>query len=110
MFQPRKVDRSGLFEVFDGQVLIYIHKELELDDVEARYPATHYVMVDDKVRILTAIKKHWGARVTTVFLRQGHYALNAAEVARYPKPDVTLERIGDLQKYSLEQLLAAAGK
>ena len=67
-------------------------------------------MVDDKVRILTAIKKHWGARVTTVFLRQGHYALNAAEVARYPKPDVTLERIGDLQKYSLEQLLAAAGK
>ena len=110
VFQPRKVDRSGLFEVFDGQVLIYILKELELDDVEARYPATHYVMVDDKVRILTAIKKHWGARVTTVFLRQGHYALNAAEVARYPKPDVTLERIGDLQKYSLEQLLAAAGK
>jgi FMN phosphatase YigB (HAD superfamily) len=109
VFQPRKIDRSGLFEVFDGQILIYIHKELELDDVEARYPAAHYVMVDDKVRILTEFKKHWGARVTTVFPRQGHYALNAAEVARYPKPDVTLERIGDLQKYSLEQLLAAAG-
>jgi FMN phosphatase YigB (HAD superfamily) len=108
VFQPRKVDRSGLFEVFDGQVLIYIHKELELDDVEARHPAAHYVMVDDKVRILTAFKKHWGARVTTVFPRQGHYALNAAEVERYPKPDVTIERIGELQKYSLEQLLAAA--
>ena len=98
VFQPRKVERSGLYEAFEGRVLIYIHKELELDDVEEKYPATHYVMVDDKVRILAAIKKHWGDRVTTVFPRQGHYALDAAEVARYPKPDITIERIGELQE------------
>jgi hypothetical protein len=90
--------------------LIYIHKEEELDDVEAKYPALRYVMVDDKVRILAAVKEHWGERVTTVFPRQGHYALDAALVAEYPKPDITLERIGELQKYSLEQILAAAGK
>jgi FMN phosphatase YigB (HAD superfamily) len=110
VFQPRKIDRSGLFEIFEGHVLIYIHKELELDDVEAKYLATHYVMVDDKVRILAAIKKHWGGRVTTVFPRQGHYALDAVQVAQYPKPDITIERIGELQNYSLEQILAAAGK
>jgi FMN phosphatase YigB (HAD superfamily) len=98
VFQPRKIDRSGLYEAFEGRVLIYIHKELELDDVEEKYPASHYVMVDDKVRILTAIKKHWGDRVTTVFPRQGHYALDAAEVAKYPKPDITIERIGELQE------------
>ncbi len=108
VFQPRKVDCSGLFEYFHGHVLIYIHKELELQDVEAKYPATHYVMVDDKVRILAAIKKHWGARVTTVFPRQGHYALDAAQVTLYPKPDITIERIGELQNYSLEKILAAA--
>ena len=110
VFQPLKIDRSGLYEVFEGHVLIYIHKELELDDVEAKYPAPHYVMVDDKVRILAAIKQHWDARVTTVFPRQGHYALDAAQVASYPRPDITLERIGELQKYSLEDILAAAGK
>jgi len=108
VFQPRKVDRSGLYDFFEGHVLIYVHKELELSDVEAKYPAKHYVMVDDKVRILAAIKRHWAARVTTVFPRQGHYALDAALVAQYPKPDITLERIGELQKYSLDQILAAA--
>jgi FMN phosphatase YigB (HAD superfamily) len=108
VFQPRKVDRSGLYDTFQGHVLIYVHKELELEDVEAKYPAGHYVMVDDKVRLLTAIKKYWGARVTTVFPRQGHYALDAALVAQYPKPDITLERIGELQKYSLEEMLLAA--
>lgn len=108
VFQPLKIDRSGLYGAFEGHVLIYIHKELELDDVEVKYPAPHYVMVDDKVRILAAIKQHWGARVTTVFPRQGHYALDAAQVASYPKPDITLERIGELQKYSLEEILAAA--
>jgi FMN phosphatase YigB (HAD superfamily) len=110
VFQPRKIDRSGLYEIFEGNVLIYIHKELELDDVEAKFPAAHYVMVDDKVRILAAIKKYWGTRVTTVFPRQGHYALDAAQMAKYPKPDITIERIGELQQYSLEQILAAAGK
>jgi len=110
VFQPRKVDRSGLYEEFEGHVLIYVHKELELADVEARYPAAHYVMVDDKVRLLAAIKQYWGARVTSVFPRQGHYALDADLVAQYPKPDVTLERIGEFQKYSLADLLAAATK
>ena len=109
VFQPRKIERSGLYECFEGRALIYIHKELELDDVEAKYPAAHYVTVDDKVRLLTAIKKYWGTRVTTVFPRQGHYALDAAEIARYPLPDITIERIADLQNYSLEQLLVAAG-
>jgi FMN phosphatase YigB (HAD superfamily) len=110
VFQPRKIDRSGLYEIFEGHALIYIHKELELDDVETKYPADHYVMVDDKVRILAAIKKYWGARVTTIFPRQGHYAFDAEEVAKYPVPDITIERIGELQKYSLEQILKAAGK
>ena len=109
VFQPNKVDRSGLYQAFEGHVLIYIHKELELDDVEAKYPAEHYVMVDDKVRILAAIKKHSGRWVTTVFPRQGHYALDATLVAEYPKPDITLQRIGELQKYSLKEILAAAG-
>jgi FMN phosphatase YigB (HAD superfamily) len=108
VFQPRKVDRSGLYEIFEGHVLIYIHKELELDDVEAKYPASHYVMVDDKVRILAAIKKYWGERVTTLFPRQGHYALDAWQVAQYPEPDITIERIGELQNYSLQQILTAA--
>jgi FMN phosphatase YigB (HAD superfamily) len=110
VFQPLKIDRSGLYEAFEGHVLIYIHKEMELDDAEEKYPAARYVMVDDKVRILAAIKQHWGARVTTVFPRQGHYAMDAAQVARYPKPDITLERIGELQRYSLDEILAAAGK
>jgi len=110
VFQPLKVDRSGLYEVFEHHVLIYIHKELELEDAEAKYPADHYVMVDDKVRILAAIKKRWGGRVTTVFPRQGHYALDASQAAQYPQPDITIERIGELQKYSLEQMVTAARK
>lgn len=109
VFQPRKVDRSGLYDIFEGNVLIYVHKEQQLDDVETKYPAEHYVMVDDKVRLLTAIKEHWGKRVTTVFPRQGHYALDAKAVAQYPKPDITLERIGELVGYPIEKLLAAAG-
>lgn len=108
VFQPRKVDRSGLYDAFDGHVLIYVHKELQLADVESKYPAKHYVMVDDKVRLLAAIKAHWGPRVTTVFPRQGHYALDVALVSQFPNPDITIERIGELQNYSLEQILAAA--
>lgn len=107
VFQPRKVDRSGLYETFGGHVLIYVHKENELEDVERKYPAVHYVMVDDKVRILAAIKKYWGSRVTTVFPRQGHYALDESQVAKYPQPDITLQRIGELQKYSLNEIVAA---
>ncbi len=96
VFQPRKVERSGLWSAVDGQVLIYIHKEEMLADVEERYPARHYVMVDDKLRILAEMKKIWGERLTTVFPRQGHYALDPKIVARYPAADVTVERIGDL--------------
>jgi FMN phosphatase YigB (HAD superfamily) len=106
VFQPRKVERSGLLEQVEGRVLIYIHKELELDEVERQYPADHYVMVDDKVRILTALKKIWGTRVTTVFPRQGHYAL-AADVANFPKPDITVEGIGDLAALDLATLMKA---
>ncbi len=96
VFQPRKIRRSGLWDAFRGDVLVYIHKELELEDVERRYPAEHYALVDDKVRILAAVKEAWGERVTTIFPRQGHYAHDAALVGSYPAPDVTVERIGDL--------------
>jgi len=96
VFQPRKVQRAGLWSAVDGAVLIYIHKEQMLDDVERRYPARRYVMVDDKIRILAAMKQVWGGRLTTVFVRQGHYAADADTVARYPAADVTIDRIGDL--------------
>ena len=92
----RKIERSGLFDAVDGNVLIYIHKEQELDDVAQQYPAKHYVLVDDKLRILTAVKKVWNSRVTTVFPRQGHYARDQHAAASYPAADVSLERIGDL--------------
>jgi hypothetical protein len=104
VFQPRKVERSGLREAVDG-VLIYIHKEQELDDVEQRYPAERYVLVDDKLRILTAIKKAWGSRVRTVFPRQGHYALDPEALAAYPPADITVVRIGELLEYDLAALL-----
>jgi FMN phosphatase YigB (HAD superfamily) len=108
VFQPLKIERSGLFDVVDGNVLIYVHKEQELDDVAQQYPARQYVLVDDKLRILTAIKKVWSSQVTTVFPRQGHYALDPQAAASYPAADVTLERIGDLLNYDLMKLLGAA--
>jgi len=107
VFQPRKVERSGIFEAVGGHVLIYIHKEEALDDVERRYPAEHYVLVDDKVRILDAVKKIWGDRVTTIFPRQGQYAHDAKSIAGYRPADLTAERIGDLLDYDLAELLAA---
>jgi FMN phosphatase YigB (HAD superfamily) len=106
VFQPRKVERSGIFEAVDGQVLIYIHKEEALDDVERRYPAEHYVLVDDKLRILDSVKKIWGDRVTTIFPRQGQYAHDSKAIAGYPPADLTVERIGDLVDYDLPALLA----
>lgn len=108
VFQPHKVRRSGLHEAFDGSVLIYIHKEHELDDVEARYPADHYVFVDDKIRLLTALKRAWGRRVTTVFPRQGHYALDEKAVSAYPAADFTIERIGDLVNIDFGSVLGEA--
>jgi FMN phosphatase YigB (HAD superfamily) len=103
VFQPRKVERSGIWPQFDGHVLIFIHKEQELEDVERRYPARHYIMVDDKLRILTAIKQAWGQRVTTVFPRQGHYATDKQILASYPPADVTIERIADLVQHDLSK-------
>jgi FMN phosphatase YigB (HAD superfamily) len=94
VFQPRKVERSGLWKLFEDRVLIYVHKEAELADVERFYPARRYVMVDDKLRILQAMKTYWGERVTTVFPRQGHYAQDAGILATYPPADLTVERIG----------------
>ena len=107
VFQPRKVDRSGLYEAVDGHALIYVHKEHELADVEARYPAAHYVMVDDKLRILAAIKKIWGRRVTTVFVRQGHYARDPKILAACPAADVSIERIGALLELRPARLCSA---
>jgi FMN phosphatase YigB (HAD superfamily) len=96
VFQPRKVERSGVWAAVDGEVLIYVHKEQMLEDVERRYPARRYVMVDDKVRLLAAMKAIWQDRLTTVFVRQGHYASDAALVAASAPPDVTIDAIGDL--------------
>ncbi len=102
VFQPRKVHRSGLWQAFDDRVLIYIHKEEELDDVERFFPSKHYVLIDDKLRILDSVKKVWGDRVTTVFPRQGHYAFDPAVLKTFPPADHTLERIGDLTQLSLD--------
>ena len=107
VFQPLKVDRSGIADEVDG-VLIYIHKEQELPDVERRFPSDHYVLIDDKIRILAAVKQIWGARVTTVFPRQGHYALDPKIVAAYPPADITINRIGELLNYRLADFVATA--
>ena len=105
VFQPLKISRSGLGDAVCGRVLIYVHKEQELDGVEQRYPAEHYVLVDDKLRILAAVKKFWRSCVTTVFVRQGHYAADAKILASYPPADINIGRIGDLMKYQLLELL-----
>ena len=108
VFQPWKVKRSGLLEAFAGRALIYIHKEAMLDEVARQYPADHYVLVDDKVRILSAVKDAWGPRVTTVFPRQGHYAADAEALRRYPAPDLTVAAIADVLNYDRDALIAAA--
>jgi FMN phosphatase YigB (HAD superfamily) len=109
VFQPRKVERSGLWHAFDNRVLIYIHKEEELDDVERFYPAEHYVLIDDKLRILAAVKKIWGKRVTTIFPKQGHYAHDPKILAEFPPADIELSRIGDLMTCDLSKLLENRG-
>lgn len=109
VFQPRKIQRSGLQEAVESNILIYVHKEHQLADVEERYPAAHYVLVDDKLRILTAVKAIWRERVTTVFPRQGHYAVDTAALADYPPADVTVERIGELADFERDQFLIPGG-
>ena len=101
VFQPRKVDRSGLWTIFDGRVLIYVHKEQELADVERLYPAQRYVLIDDKLRILAAVKKSWGERVCTVFPKQGRYARDPHVLASYRPADIELDRISELKDCAL---------
>lgn len=105
VFQPLKVERSGISGSVDGKVLIYIHKEKELDDVESRFPADHYVLIDDKLRILDAVKKIWGRKVTTVFPRQGHYAHDPQVLASFPPADISIDHIAEILNHSLESLL-----
>ncbi len=105
VFQPRKIERSGLWETFKDHVLIYVHKETMLKDLEKLYPAEHYVMVDDKLRLLAAIKKIWKRRVTTVFVKQGHYAYDPGTLARYPSADIHVDHIGNLLEYDLPAFL-----
>jgi len=101
VFQPRKIHRSGIRAAVEGRVLIYLHKEKMLDHMQQRYPAKHYVMVDDKANLLAAMKSALGARLTTVFVRQGHYALAAESKSAEPAPDLVIERIGDLLNHDL---------
>jgi FMN phosphatase YigB (HAD superfamily) len=100
VFQPRKIQQSGIRRAVDGRVLIYIHKEEVLDDVERRYPADHYFFIDDKPRLVAAIKNYWKDRVTTIMPRQGHYALDAKSLAQFAPADFVIEKIGDLMTYS----------
>lgn len=108
VFQPRKIERSGLWRAVGGHVLIYIHKEQELEDITRRYPAHHYVFVDDKLWLLTAFKRAWGKQVTTVFPRQGHYAHDPAVIAANPPADITVEHIRDLAGHDLDTVVRAA--
>jgi FMN phosphatase YigB (HAD superfamily) len=108
VFQPLKVQRSGIWHAVDGRVLIYLHKEQMLESVKQRYPASHYVMVDDKLRILAAMKSVWGAGLTTVFPRQGHYAHDPKHLDSYPAADLTVEHIGELASVDLDSLPGVA--
>ncbi len=108
VFQPRKIQSSGLWKAVDGRVLIYVHKEQMLDDMQRHFPARHYVIIDDKLRILAAMKGVLQQRLTTVFPRQGHYALDAANNAAYPKADLTVEHIGELVRLDLPMLRTVA--
>jgi FMN phosphatase YigB (HAD superfamily) len=108
VLQPRKIERAGLMQAVDGRVLIYVHKEQMLDDMQRAYPAAHYVMVDDKPALLAAIKAVLKERVTTVLPRQGHYALDPANGSKYPPADISIERIANLNDIDLPALLNAA--
>ena len=110
VFQPRKVLRSGLWDAVEERVLVYVHKEQELADVERRFPARRYVMVDDKLRILAAVKGEWAGRVTTVFVRQGRYANDPKMVDPYPPADITLEKIADMATLDMAAFLLGEGE
>ena len=108
VFQPRKIQRSGIWDAVDGRVLVYLHKERMLDAMQRRFPAAHYVMIDDKPQLLAAMKRVLGARLTTVFVRQGHYAAESVNAVIDPMPDRGIERIGDLLDCQLPDFFAAA--
>ena len=108
VFQPRKIECAGIGAAVEGNVMVYIHKEDEVTDVEHRYPAKHYVMVDDKLWILASMKKAWGSRLTTVFANQGHYAHDPGTLKKYPPADLQVERIGDFLEFDFETLKGAA--
>ena len=107
VFQPRKIQRSGIWNAVQGRVLIYVHKERALDAMQRRYPAQHYVMVDDKEQLLAAMKRVLGPKLTTVFVHQGHYAAQSADTVIDPPPDLEIERIGDLLDRDLSDFLSA---
>ena len=104
VFQPRKIQRSGIWDAVQGRVMIYVHKERVLDQMQQRYPANHYVMVDDKPNLLAAMKSTMKNRLTTVFVRQGHYARAAESDSVQPAPDMAIERIEDLISHNLSDL------
>ena len=106
VFQPRKIQRSGLWYAFDGRVLVYLHKERMLDELQRRFPALHYVMIDDKPQLLAAMKRVLVDRLTTVFVRQGHYAAEAERITIDPVPDATVQHIGDLCDLALADFRA----
>ncbi|MEO7324778.1 MAG: HAD family hydrolase [Dokdonella sp.] len=108
VFQPRKIERSGLWSAVGGNVLIFMHKERTLTAMQQRFPAAHYVMIDDKPGVLAAMKRVLGSRLTTVFVRQGHYATASALETIVPSPDRTIERIGDVCTLSIKDLVAAS--
>ena len=101
VFQPRKIKHSGIWNAVNGDVLIYLHKEKVLDHMQKRYPAPHYVVVDDKPNLLAAMKSKLGDRLTTVFVRQGHYALASGADAVQPSPDRVIEHIGEIATLNL---------
>ena len=108
VFQPRKIQRSGIWDAVDGRVMICIHKQRSLAQMQQRFPASHYAMVDDKPQLLAAMKQSMGEALTTVFVRQGHYAVESANAAIEPSPDITIERIGDLRNFALSDFPAVA--
>ena len=107
VFQPHKLERAGLLDAFGGHVLNYVHKEEELESVRQAYPAEHYVLIDDKLSLLDAVKKAWGDRVTTIFPRQGHYANDAKTLTSFPPADIEIARIADLMEHDFSTLVAA---
>ncbi len=102
VLQPRKIRRAGLWQAVDGRVLIYQNKQQRLADIAHRFPAQHYVMIDDKPDVLVHMKSAWSSRLTTVFPRQGHYAHDQEHRHDQPEPDISIDHIGDMLKLDIK--------